>query len=99
MKRAKIKKATKRKSRLIRASELPPRDIIAIGGMLARVHAAIALVPGDPMARTMTDLLKDTGIYRKDANSFTAREGGDPLTPRGKRIFSLIPDHHRKEEA
>lgn len=70
---------------------LPARDVIAMGSMLTDIHAAIVVVPGDPTARSMVELLQRYGIYRRDASTFTAREGGNPLTPRGRRIFSLIP--------
>jgi hypothetical protein len=83
---------TARERRLIRALDLPAADIVAMDAMLSEINVAIAIVPGDPIAKSMTDLFIRHGFYRSDATSFTAREGGDPLTARGKRIFALIPD-------
>jgi len=74
---------------------LPPNDIIAMGNLLTDLHAAISLVPGDKNAEAMTDVLRRYGIYRRSATSFTSREGGDPLTKRGHRIFSLVPARRR----
>jgi hypothetical protein len=90
--RAKINAAPARKRRLPRALDLPAPDIVAMGAMLTDINVAIATVPGDPTARSMTELFIRNGIYRSDASSFTAREGGDPLTARGRRIFGLIPN-------
>lgn len=79
------------KRKLLTPRNLPERDLIAMAGMLTDIHVAVAIVPGDKSAEAMVTLLRRYGIYRRSANAFTAREGGDPLTARGRRIFSLVP--------
>jgi hypothetical protein len=68
---------------------LPATDIVAMDAVLTDLHAAICIVPGDKNAEAMVGVFKRHGIYKRTASSFTAREGGDPLTKRGHRIFSL----------
>lgn len=74
---------------------LPAADIIAMNAVLTDLHCAICIVPGDKNADAMVDVFKRHGIYKRTASSFTLREGGDPLTKRGKRIFSLTPGRRR----
>lgn len=54
------------------------------------------LDPGSHPAKVTTGLFRDLGLYRKRASSFSAREGGRPMTARAERIIAFVRAEHER---
>lgn len=77
---------------------LSTADAFALGRAFLILHAAITLVPGDPKAKETARLFHSVGLYRKNASSFTAREGGRALSRRAERVMTFVRAEHDRIE-